>query len=76
MSLNRKGLRVVKLYLYHAPSPPSFQVMTYNEDFLTERSDRERAQAQIHSLKEENESLHQAITLLVSSTRHGLAATS
>ena len=47
----------------------TIQVATYNEDFQSERLDRERAHAQIHSLKEENDSLNQAITLLVS---HGL----
>ena len=40
--------------------------MTYNEDFLTERLDRERAQSRFQALKEENESLRQAISLLVS----------
>lgn len=46
------------------------QVTTYNEDFHKERSDRERAQGAIQSLKEERESLTQVINLLA--REHGI----
>jgi hypothetical protein len=42
------------------------QVSIYKEDFQSERADRERAQAELHVLKEERDSLRQALNLLVS----------
>ena len=44
------------------------QVATYNEDFQSERTDRERAQDEIQRLKEENDSLRKAINMLVGLT--------
>ena len=44
------------------------QVATYNEDFQSERTDRERAQGEIQRLKEENDSLRKAINMLVGLT--------
>lgn len=46
------------------------QVAIYKEDFLSERSDRERAQAELHAVKEERDNLKQAVNLLA--TEHGI----
>ncbi len=48
----------------HTPHTPT-QVSTYNEDFQSERVDRERAQESITKLKDTNETLHQFIRMMV-----------
>ena len=42
-----------------------WQVLTYTEDFHTERSDRQRAQAALHRLEEERDNLQKTIAMLV-----------
>ena len=46
--------------------PLNLQVSIYKEDFHSERSDRERAQAELLVAKEERDNLKQAITVMVS----------
>ena len=70
-SLITPPLPSLTLHLPASPSHHTSQVRTYQEDFQSERRDRERANEQLVRLKEENETLNQIVAVLVSKEGKG-----